>query len=121
MLSKTTWLCPDLAARSIGRVIGLIAWIVTAALVAEWFWALAGTGVAAWFFWRMRRIYLRAERDLEAVAAEYVELATRCEVQNRWALAGNERGIYGEYPPAKLDGTEHPAAASTSVWTSTRN
>jgi hypothetical protein len=62
-------------------------WIVAAAGL----FALAGVMLAAGFY--------MADR-VDAKAARLAALRARADQQHRWALAGDDRGVYGAYPPA---------------------
>ncbi|MEH3135330.1 MAG: hypothetical protein PGN30_10055 [Mycolicibacterium neoaurum] len=79
-------------------MVGLIAWIVTAVIVTEWFWWIVGALAAVWVYWRVR--VSQAERAHRRRA-----LAARADLQHAWALAGDVRGTFGDYPPADLSGT----------------
>ncbi|MDO3401930.1 hypothetical protein QWI29_17960 [Mycolicibacterium neoaurum] len=76
-------------------MIGLIAWIVTAAIVAEWFWWIVGAFAVGWAYWQFRR----AKKARQAVQAERAAnqraIAARADQQHAWALACDERGTWG--------------------------
>lgn len=66
-----------------------------ACMVWQWAWlapllAVIALGVVSWRWDRRRRDRLAADADR----------------QNAWALTGDERGIFGEFPPAAA--TENP-------------
>jgi hypothetical protein len=54
-------------------------------------WKLAGV-LDQWLEWREKR---RGRKHLERAA-----IARRADQQHAWVLAGDERGTYGDYPPA---------------------
>jgi hypothetical protein len=64
-------------------------WIAAAAGL----FALAGVLLAAGFY--------MADR-VDAKAARLAALRARADQQHRWVMAGDERGIYGEYPAAPI-------------------
>lgn len=71
----------------------LVFWV--ACMVWQWEWlvpllAVIALGIACWRWDRRRRDRLAAAADR----------------QNTWALTGDERGIFGEFPPAAV--TENP-------------
>jgi hypothetical protein len=47
----------------------------------------------------VRRAQRRAER-IEAQRRRLAELAARADEQDRLVMQGDERGVYGEFPPA---------------------
>lgn len=75
-----------------------------------WFVILAALGAVALFvgllwlaFYAARRVDERYEKRAALVA--------RADQQHAWVLAGDERGIYGDYPQANLkDDAADPAA-----------
>jgi hypothetical protein len=55
--------------------------------------ATIGVGVVLW---------LRHQHELEAAGRrrrEHAALIARADQQHAWVLAGDDRGVYGEYPP----------------------
>jgi hypothetical protein len=68
-------------------------------VIAYFWWILAVAGPVALVWWAYRLWQKRhAERD--AAAAERVAIADRAVQQHGQVLDGDDRGIYGEYPPA---------------------
>ena len=65
------------------------------ALVTVWGVIIGAVCVAVAVRWRHRR----AER-IEARQHRLAELAARADEQNRLVMQGDERGVYGEFPPA---------------------
>ncbi|ATO63521.1 hypothetical protein BB737_05675 [Mycobacterium avium subsp. hominissuis] len=70
-----------------------------------WLWIVAAAGivVALVVLWKMtgwldRLLERRAARRAMA-RAERAAIIARAEEQNRLFLAGDDRGLYGEYPP----------------------
>lgn len=81
----------------------LVFLLVVGVVVAYWPW-LVGLGALAavvWYVcWRLEWAgQLRAAR-----AQELEALAARADREHRWVMAGDDRGVYGMYPPAKMDG-----------------
>jgi hypothetical protein len=55
--------------------------------------ALVVFGLLLWLaFWAARRV----DAEHQALAA----LAARADQQHAWTIAGDDRGVYGHYPPA---------------------
>lgn len=81
----------------------LIAVAALAALVAEYWWVILFVVMITTAAVLIRRT-VRARRHLDAIAAWLrAELAYRGDQQDAWLLAGDPRGVYGEYPPVELD------------------
>jgi hypothetical protein len=69
-----------------------VLWVVITGIVV---FGVCYIGSRAWRAHRARvaaRVHRRAE------------LLARAEIQHRWFLAGDERGIYGRYPPRRMTG-----------------
>jgi len=67
--------------------------------MARW-WILAAFAIAvlsAALWWLSNRM---ADRD-DVERAQRAELAARADVQHAQVLAGDDRGVYGEYRPAQ--------------------
>jgi uncharacterized SAM-binding protein YcdF (DUF218 family) len=70
-------------------------------LVKLWVWIVALLGAAvviALLYWVTGQSMRRADADDARRAA----LVARADQQHAWALAGDERGIYGEYRPTQI-------------------
>jgi hypothetical protein len=68
---------------------------VLVALVTVWSVIIGAICVAV----ALRRGQRRAER-IEAQRRRLAELAARADEQDRLVMQGDERGVYGEFPPA---------------------
>jgi predicted membrane-bound spermidine synthase len=68
---------------------------VLVALVTVWAVIIGAVCVAV----AMRMVGRRAER-IEVQRRRLAELAARADEQNRLMMQGDERGVYGEFPPA---------------------
>lgn len=76
--------------------------VVLMGLVVQLIWWILGTA-AAYGLYRVARRTLREHRAQAVIAARnHAELAVRAEIQHRWYLAGDPRGIYGRYAPAVM-------------------
>jgi hypothetical protein len=69
----------------VGLVLHFTSWIVGAAVVVGALWFLAMR------VWRA-----------SAAAAARAAICGRADEQHRWVLADDDRGVYGDYPPAKF-------------------
>ena len=67
---------------------------------------------SAWFFWLlffgMLLVWILFTHlvKVDAPPDPYKETLNRCEEQHAQLMDGDERGLYGEYPPADLRGEE---------------
>lgn len=76
--------------------------LIVVGFVAKFFWwivaALGGPvlfGVLLWLaFYAARRVDVRDAAQRALIA--------RADQQHRWVLTGDDRGIYGDYPPAAM-------------------
>lgn len=86
-----------------GGFLLLVLVIFTVARFWLWIAAAAGAVALAMVLWKLagwldRRLNARDSKR-GARAAELAAIARRADEQNRLFLAGDVRGIYGEYPP----------------------
>lgn len=85
--------------RTVASFFGIL--MLIALIIKLIWWILGAIALAALFF--VVRAQLRAARARREADAHHVaQLAARAEQQHRWVLRGDERGTYGEYPPANL-------------------
>jgi fatty acid desaturase len=77
--------------------------------VGAYFWWIAAIAAVAALVWIARHAF----RSIDAIEAEDAQraqaearrraaVARRADQQHQWALAGDDRGVYGTYPPANL-------------------
>jgi hypothetical protein len=66
-------------------------WLILAALVVV---------VAACLGWWSCK---RSDAELERMRREHAALIARADQQHAWVLAGDDRGIYGDYWPKQFD------------------
>jgi len=81
--------------------LSLAAWIAAALVVTVWAVIVGAVSVAVGVRWARRLTGRRAER-IEAQRCRLAELAARADEQNRLLMESDERGIYGEFPPAAI-------------------
>jgi hypothetical protein len=77
--------------------------VVVAALWVKYFWLFVAVVASLWLAYRIGRA-IREHQD--AVAAENArldDLRARADQQHVWAMQGDPRGMFGEYPPAATD------------------
>jgi ABC-type Fe3+-siderophore transport system permease subunit len=73
--------------------------IFIGALVKFWAWIAAVLG-ALMVFGLLVWLTFSFERRVDNRYARRAALVARADQQHAWVLAGDQRGIYGEYPPA---------------------
>jgi hypothetical protein len=79
-----------------------LATLIAAALVVTVWAVIVGTVcVAVGARWARRVAGRRAER-IEAQRCQLAGLAARADEQNRLVMHSDQRGIYGEFPPAAI-------------------
>jgi hypothetical protein len=80
----------------------LVALLVAGALALKfWFVIVAVVGTVAAVYYSRRAV----DRHVARIGAERRRLAGlrgRAEAQHNWTLQGDDRGLYGEYPPAAI-------------------
>jgi hypothetical protein len=88
---------------------GLFRILLLIGIIAKFWWAIVGVlmfavlCVVLWWFVRWLDRWLDARDARRAArAAGLAEIAARAEQQHAWTLAGDERGVFGEYPPVML-------------------
>jgi hypothetical protein len=83
--------------------VSLIVWLVVAAIVVDFLpWIVGGLMLwAAVFVVRSMLASAAAQRQLER--QRQAVIAARADRQHAAVLAGDERGVYGDYPPVPLE------------------
>jgi hypothetical protein len=92
--------------RTLGQFVGVLLLI---GFIGAYFWWIAAIAAVAALVWIARQAF----RSIEAIEAEdalraqaearrRAAVARRADQQHQWALAGDDRGVYGAYPPAAL-------------------
>jgi hypothetical protein len=78
-------------AAGLALLVSLAAAVLGLVVVAA---AVGGSLYLDWWLWREHRARVDDRSHRRA------ELLARAELQHRWFMAGDPRGIYGRYPPA---------------------
>ncbi|MBM4590148.1 hypothetical protein GS507_18370 [Rhodococcus hoagii] len=82
------------------------AFLVLAFLLTYWKWIVGGLvlGLIMWGIYLVIAALAHKRHDhLNGVRASNSALAARAQIQHDQYLAGDERGLYGNYRPAALD------------------
>ena len=78
------------------RVLILLGFLVT-------YWpVIAAVLVVAAAGWSALVVWMHHDAELERRRRVQAAIAARADQQNQWVLDGDERGIYGDYPPKQL-------------------
>jgi hypothetical protein len=75
--------------------------IIVAVVLHFIWWIVAAVGLIALTVALLAVAFHLAGR-VDARAARRAALAARADQQHRWVMAGDDRGMYGQYPPAAL-------------------
>ena len=73
--------------------------IVVGFIVKFWWWIAAALGAAVLFVALLAGAFYWARR-VDEREAKRAELVARADQQHVWVCANDDRGIYGDYPPA---------------------
>jgi hypothetical protein len=77
---------------------GFVLW----GLIATFRWWVAVVLGAGVLFVALLWLAFYAARRVDAGCVERAVLVARADQQHAWILAGDERGIYGDYPPKQI-------------------
>jgi hypothetical protein len=84
------------------KIVGLLVSVVLLAAAATSALAVVATAAALYGLYRGGRALARRHaRAIELSAHQRAELLARAELQHRWYLDGDPRGIYGRFTPAR--------------------
>jgi hypothetical protein len=90
-----------------GAIFGLL--LIVGAVIHYFWWIAAGAVVLyAWYKWRVFRLACDMHEGAEARWRN--EVRARADQQQAWTLAGDDRGLYGEYPQQGGQGERHIAS-----------
>lgn len=78
----------------------MTAWLLVAVLLARFWWLLLAVGILAGVWHVLREMASAASTQRELALREAEVVAARADEQQALVLAGDERGVYGEYEPA---------------------
>ncbi len=78
-----------------------LATLVIVALFLRFFWYLAAAIGLAVVIWWCARAWRRYQARIQLARQRDAEIAARADRQNLWVEQGDERGVYGQYPPPR--------------------
>jgi len=78
---------------------GFVLLIIIGAIVKFWVWIVAVLGAAVLFGLLLWATFYAARRVDDRESA-HKAIVARADQQHAWVLAGDDRGVYGTYPPA---------------------
>jgi hypothetical protein len=73
--------------------------ILVGVVVKFWLWILAGIAAATLIALVVYLVHRSDKRRIAELARD-AAIARRADEQHAWVLADDERGVYGQYPPA---------------------
>jgi hypothetical protein len=103
---------------------GCLLWVVLVCMLVKYaFWIGLAAAIIVMLV-VLRKLTGRLDRWLEKRERrrerKQLELVRRADMQHAWVLAGDDRGIYGDYPPPplnKLKRSPNPSSSESSVRT----
>jgi hypothetical protein len=93
----------DVGGRRYAREMALLLAVVIAAALVVKFWpVIVGViGMIVDVHWGRRAVDRHAE-CVESAQRRLAEMAARADQQHAWATVGDERGVFGKFPPAAM-------------------
>ena len=85
--------------RTFGPAIGILLLI---GFVGAYFWWVVGIAAVVAFVWGAQKAWAEISAEEAADAKRKAAIVRRADQQHAWTLAGDPRGTYGRYPPARL-------------------
>jgi hypothetical protein len=85
--------------RIVAQLFGILL-LVGFVLKYWWFFALVLAVVGVWKFGP--GVWARHEAAVAAERHRLAAIAARADQQHAWIIAGDDRGAYGQYPPAAI-------------------
>ena len=83
------------------KVIGFVVALLTVVALAATAITVLMTVVVVFALYRGGRALQRRHREqVYQMTHQRAELLARADIQDRWYLAGDSRGVYGRFPPA---------------------
>jgi hypothetical protein len=68
--------------------------------IGAYFWWIVAIAAVAAFVWMAQRAFREIDAAEAAEARRQAAVAKRADRQHAWVLDGDDRGVYGAYPPA---------------------
>jgi hypothetical protein len=83
--------------RTLGQFIGVLLLI---GFVGAYFWWIIAIAAVATLVWMAQRAFREIDAAEAAEARRQAAVVKRADRQHAWVMAGDDRGVYGAYPPA---------------------
>ena len=83
--------------RTLAQFVGLV--LLIGFIGAYFWWIVAAVAVVAAVYFGRQLWRAHCARVAE-LKAEHARIAARADQQHAWVLAGDDRGVFGAYPPA---------------------
>jgi hypothetical protein len=68
--------------------------------VGAYFWRIIAVAAVVGFVWMAERAFREIAAAEAAEARRQAAVVKRADQQHAWVMAGDNRGVYGQYPPA---------------------
>ncbi|MEB3065328.1 hypothetical protein [[Mycobacterium] zoologicum] len=77
-----------------------IAVLFVIGIIGAYFWWIVLFAAIVGGAWLAKRAVEASDARRAQIVAENAAIAARADREHEWTLAGDERGFYGQYPPA---------------------
>jgi hypothetical protein len=85
--------------RTLGQFVAVL---LLVGFVGAYFWWIVAIAAVAALVWMAQRAFREISEMETAEARRQAAVARRADQQHQWALAGDDRGVYGAYPPGAV-------------------
>jgi lysylphosphatidylglycerol synthetase-like protein (DUF2156 family) len=83
--------------RTLAQFIGVL---LLVGFIGAYFWWIAAIAAVAALVWMAQRAFREISAEEHAEARRLAAVVRRADQQHAWVMAGDDRGVYGAYPPA---------------------
>lgn len=85
--------------RTVGQFICVL---LVIGFVGAYFWWIVAVAAVAGFVWMTVKAFQDIAAQEAVEARRRAVVVRRADQQHAWMLAGDDRGVYGQYPPAAV-------------------
>ena len=79
-----------------------VAVLLLVGFVGAYFWWIIAILAVVAFAWMAQRAYREIEAEAAADARRRAAVAAWADQQHAWVMAGDDRGVYGQFPHAEM-------------------
>jgi hypothetical protein len=83
-----------------GTLAQFIGILLLIGFVGAYFWWIVALAAVAALIWGAQLAFREIRAEEVAEARRQAAVARRADQQHAWVMAGDDRGVYGAYPPA---------------------